>query len=82
MLVTFTYYIVLIIPNRVSEALGLTRNNSECFCLSGFLPELSAKIQKIPILSKEYRENRFYNQIVFVFLHHKGVTLLNIGEMT
>ena len=39
--------IVLIIPNRVSEALGLTRNNSECFfAVSGFLPEPSAKVRQ------------------------------------
>ena len=31
-------------PNLFPRHIGLTRNNSKCFCLSGFLPELFANI--------------------------------------
>ena len=35
--------IVLFIPNRVSEALGLSRNNSECFVIVRISPRTDGK---------------------------------------
>ena len=37
---------VLIIPNRVSEALGLTRNNSECLFMARISPRTDGKVTK------------------------------------
>ena len=42
-----TYYFRASYTYRVSDALGYARNNSECYIVSGFLPEPAAKIQII-----------------------------------
>jgi hypothetical protein len=56
---------VLVIPNRVSDALGYARNNSECFVIvQDFSPEPMAKVEiffvnKVSVAKKITKKGKF-----------------------